>query len=66
MKVLAESPARFQDSADLVALITASRRADMELARESLRLITERGANRQKDLLATLERYIALASADNR
>ena len=62
MKVLSEQPARFQDSADLVALLAMADPADLAVARRAIELIDERGAARGKDLQATLDRYIGLAA----
>ncbi|MGE3073801.1 MAG: nucleotidyl transferase AbiEii/AbiGii toxin family protein [Dehalococcoidia bacterium] len=61
MKSLSERPERFQDSVDLLALIQASSADDLGVARKMLDLIAQRGANRGKDLNATLDRYIQLA-----
>jgi hypothetical protein len=62
MKVLSEGPARFQDSADLVALIRLASKDDMILARTSVGLMQERGSTRTKDLRATLDRYVRIAA----
>ena len=62
MKVLSERETRFQDSADLIALIKAAPPAELELARAAIDLMIARGASRGKDLQGTLDRYIALAA----
>ena len=62
MKVLAEQPSRFQDSADIMALLTTAGPADLESTRHAVEVIRARGAARGKDLAAVLERYLALAS----
>lgn len=62
MKVLSEKPARFQDSADLVALLRIASHDDIAQANSAIELMVERGATRTKDLHATLRRYIVLAA----
>ena len=63
MKVLSEGPARFQDSADLVALIRLASTDDMADARSALDLMLERGSTRTKDLGSTLDRYVEISAA---
>ncbi len=62
MKVLSEDAIRFQDSADLVALLADGNPDVSAAARDGLRLIAQRGAARGKDLETTLDRYLALVS----
>jgi hypothetical protein len=56
LKVLA---GRFQDLTDLQNLLAQATPADLQNARESLLLISDRGFNRQKDLLAEFSRLVA-------
>jgi hypothetical protein len=58
MKVLSQSSARMQDQIDLMNLIRDLSEDELEDAREALRLMTERGFNRDRDLLASLEEFI--------
>ena len=58
MKVLSESSARLQDQTDLIKLIENAADSELEHARYALLLITERGFNRDRDLLASLEEFI--------
>ncbi len=62
MKLLSERPSRFQDSADLVALIRSAEPEELETTRAALQLIESRGANRGKDLHATFQKYRVLAA----
>ena len=60
MKILAADwDRRPQDVLDLQHLITKATLVEKETARELLRLITERGFNRNKDLLKDMDSYIA-------
>lgn len=62
LKVLAhDEDRRPQDRQDILALLRGAREADIRLARDATALITARGFNRDKDLAAELERFIALA-----
>ena len=56
LKILA---GRDQDVADLGNLGRAASDADLDTARDSVRLITARGFNRGRDIVAELEQYIA-------
>lgn len=61
LKLLArDDELRPQDRADLRALRSAATAADIEVAREAVRLITERGFARGRDLIAALDAVIAL------
>jgi predicted nucleotidyltransferase len=55
LKLLARSPARPQDEADLVALLDVAGGGDLEIARRLAQLVTERGYHRGRDLVAELE-----------
>jgi len=55
LKVLADSPTRPQDQADLRALVRKSSPHEIEKARQALTLIRERGFHRNKDLTKDLE-----------
>ncbi len=63
LKSLSERDDRLQDRIDLQNLLTVASSTDIALAYESADLITERARARNKDLRATLDRYIALAKA---
>jgi hypothetical protein len=56
LKVLA---GRAQDVADLGYLIPPASLPDLDAAREAVRLITARGFNRERDIIAELEQFIA-------
>jgi hypothetical protein len=62
MKVLSENDSRFQDRADLIALLADAPPEVIRTAREALDLITQRGTHRGKDLQATLDHFVALAA----
>ena len=62
MKTLSESDRRFQDRGDLLSLLHASSPTDLEMARAALRLISDRGFARDKDLGVVLQRFIDLAN----
>jgi len=62
MKTLSENDWRFQDRGDLLALLRASSAADLGAARAAIRLISERGFARNKDLDAILRRFVELAN----
>jgi len=62
MKTVSESERRFQDRADLVGLIRASQPAEIARAFELVDLATARGYNRERDLRASLEGFIAVAA----
>jgi predicted nucleotidyltransferase len=55
LKILARSPERPQDEADLVALLDVATDEDLRLARDLARLVVERGYHRGRDLLAALQ-----------
>ena len=57
-KVLSRSDARPQDRADIVALLAHSDAAALQLARDAVRLIDERGDGRGRDVAGDLERAI--------
>ena len=59
LKLLSRSLARPQDQWDLVALLKTAGPADLEDARSAVRLITERGFDRGKDLAGDLEELLA-------
>ena len=56
LKLLALSPARPHDEADLVALLDVAEDEDFSTARRLAQLVTERGYHRNRDLLGELER----------
>lgn len=62
MKLLSESPDRFQDGADLLSLLRVASKDDLETAEAAIALITARGTNRGKDLGSRLRHYQRLAS----
>lgn len=62
MKVLA---GRLQDDADAASLLGQATAADLDAAREALRLITARGTHRQKPLLERLERIVERAAREH-
>jgi hypothetical protein len=66
MKILSERESRFQDGADLIALLREVDEGGMRRVRTLLALMTERGAARGKDLDATLERYLSLSRDESR
>jgi hypothetical protein len=55
LKILARSPERPQDEADLVALLAVATDDDLHLARDLAQLVVERGYHRGRDLLAELQ-----------
>jgi len=59
MKLLSRSEGRPLDQADLFALIASADAAEIERAREAVRLIAERGFDRGRDLVADLEAALA-------
>ncbi len=64
LKVLsANMDNRLQDIIDLKNLLKEASADDLDKARELMRLITARGYNRDKDLLADLEKYRRMASS---
>lgn len=60
LKVLAVSPERPQDEADIVALLRDATPADLAEARAAAALIVERGYHRGRDVSADLARRIGL------
>ena len=56
LKVLA---GRSQDLTDLEALIPGASAADLDLARSAVKLIQERGFNREQDVVVDLDKLIA-------
>ncbi|MGB0766350.1 MAG: nucleotidyl transferase AbiEii/AbiGii toxin family protein [Phycisphaeraceae bacterium] len=58
MKLLSESDDRLQDRIDLQHLVRAATDADLAEVPPLLALITQRGYDRNKDLLATLDAYL--------
>lgn len=58
MKVLSVNENRDQDRGDLRALFAVATKAEIELARESVKLVVERGFSREKDLLSEFERLL--------
>jgi len=62
LKLLSESPTRPQDSVDIAALNTVASEQDWEQAAEAVRLITQRGHNRGKDLESVLQHWRARLS----
>ncbi|HEY4021282.1 MAG TPA: nucleotidyl transferase AbiEii/AbiGii toxin family protein [Pseudonocardiaceae bacterium] len=60
LKLLArDDVTRPQDLADLRALLTVAKPADVEVARHAVQLITDRGFNRERNLLDALDSLIA-------
>ncbi|MCG8555703.1 MAG: nucleotidyl transferase AbiEii/AbiGii toxin family protein [Proteobacteria bacterium] len=59
MKVLSMSERRLQDRLDAQRLVTRNPGLDIERVRDNLRLITERGYNRQRDLAKALTALLA-------
>lgn len=55
LKVLARSPERPQDEADLFALLAVATDEDLRVARDLAQLVVERGYHRGRDLLAELQ-----------
>jgi predicted nucleotidyltransferase len=55
LKLLARTPARPQDQADLVALLDVANEEDLHMAHGLAQLVVERGYHRGRDLLAELE-----------
>jgi len=58
MKVLSESDVRENDRADLRALVAVATDRDLELARDAVRLIHERGFARDKNLVRVLAAFV--------
>lgn len=58
LKVLSAGPKRMQDIVDLQHLFEVASPPDIAEARKLLNLITERGFNRNKDLLRDLDGYL--------
>lgn len=56
LKVLA---GRNQDLTDLEALLPSASAVDLDVARSAVRLIRERGFNREQDVVADLDKLIA-------
>lgn len=50
---------RNQDLTDLGSLIPSASAEDLEIARQAVRLIQERGFNREQDIVADLDKLIA-------
>ena len=61
LKCLSESPRRLKDRGDLLNLLAVASQEDLRVARGTLRLITQRGYARKKNLLKVLERFRRLA-----
>ncbi len=59
LKVLSYNESRMQDLVDIHALLREADDQELERARGAVSLITARGYNRGKDLIAELEAYIA-------
>lgn len=59
LKLLSEADHRSLDKADLQALIREADAAELSVAREAVRLITERGYNRDRDLEHSLDDTVA-------
>lgn len=55
LKILSMTDRRLQDKIDAQQLIACNPRLDLDRVRENLALITERGFNREQDLVAKLE-----------
>lgn len=65
MKLLSERESRFQDGADLIALLREIDGGGMRRVHTLLSLMTERGTARGKDLDATLARYLSLSREES-
>ncbi len=61
LKILAAKEARPRDFEDARQLLRVASMGDLHLARESLKLITQRGFDRDKDLQGELARLLELA-----
>ncbi len=59
MKLLSRTDRRPQDAADLLALLASADAAEIERARQSVRLIEERGYGRGRNLLGDLAALLA-------
>ncbi len=59
LKVLSHDERRPQDALDLTTLLESATGQDLETARQALRLITERGFHRGRDLERMLERFLS-------
>lgn len=59
LKLLARAPHRSHDAEDLIELSRVLTPGDAAVARAAVRLITERGYHRDRDLVALLEEYLA-------
>ena len=64
LKLLAQTPGRPQDAADLSALRGIATKQDLEDARQAIDLITERGFNRGRDLPVAWAKFVADYSGD--
>ncbi len=64
LKVLAAKETRPRDFEDARQLLRVAPTEDLQLARESLELIAQRGFDRDKDLQGELARLLALADED--
>lgn len=60
LKVLAAAPNRPQDEGDLAALLRVATSSDIAQARTAVALIDERGFARGKDLIAEIDRRLAI------
>ena len=57
-KILSQSSERQQDRDDIVKLLKVAGEKDLRVARDSLRLIVERGFHRRKNLLKTFKLFL--------
>lgn len=65
MKLLSESDKRLQDRQDLIELLALAEPAEIDVCREAIRLIKERGYGRDVDLAARLDEMLAIAKRDD-
>ena len=58
LKILSESPERSRDTQDIKNLITFATEEDIQLAKDSCQLITQRGFHRQRQLIQLLDAHL--------
>jgi len=65
MKLLSYSDRRTKDGQDLIELLSLAEPAELDVCREAIQLIKERGYSRDVDLAARLEEMLAIAQQDD-
>lgn len=65
MKLLSVSDRRNKDGQDLIELLSRAHPDELDVCREAIQLITERGYNRGVDLTSRLEEMLAIAQQDD-